>query len=471
MTTVLSSVPTDRARSLMDRLLRPRSVAVIGASADPDQLGGRPLGLLAGYGFPGRVYVVNPRHDFVQGWRAYRSIADVPEPVDVAMIIVRADLVPGVLHECARAGVRIAMVLSSGFGEGTGAGAELSDRIAELIGGPMRIVGPNCEGVVSLPGAAPLSFSPILDATKVGVALRTGPVAVVSQSGGLGFAVAHRGSQAGIGFNYVISTGNEIDVHALEFIDELVDDPGTDVIVAVIEEFRDPEHLIDVARRCAETGTRLVVAKMGRSAPGIRGARAHTGHEAGDAAVYRELFLQNGILPADDEEEVVDILLALTRCRPMAGRRIGIVTTSGGAGIWLADACVDAGLTVPVLSDRLQSELASHMPKFGSPTNPVDVTAQFVTNGNFAPTVETLLRSGEIDGLILAMSLAAPGRMDRDRAALAELVCRYPQPIAVYSYTTPAHSCAAALDELGLPCYTGPRRIARGLAALAPPRH
>lgn len=454
------------ARSLVDALLRPASVALIGASANPDSLAGRPVRLLADHGYPGRIYPVNPGRTQVQGLAAYPSVTDVPEPVDVALVMVRADRVPGVLRECAASGVRVAVVMSSGFGEGMGGGTALREEITRLVGGPMRILGPNCEGIASLPAAAPLSFSPVLDAAGTGVPLRTGPVAVVSQSGGLGFAVVQWGSQVGLGFDYVVTTGNEIDVDALEVIEALVEDGGTSVVVAMIEEFRDPERFARVASRFAEQGKRLVVAKLGRSTPGARGALAHTGHDAGDADAYRRLFAEHGITQAGDEEELVDVVQALAKCRPMAGRRVAILTTSGGAGVWLADACVEFGLDVPVLSAATQAELASRIPKFGSPVNPVDLTAQFVAGGRFAPAIETVLRSGEVDGVVLATSLAAPGRLAGDREGLAELRGRYPHPIAVYTYTKPAQPSVDLLAELRLPWYASARRAARGVAAL-----
>lgn len=459
---------TDQAESgsWIDALLHPASVAFVGASTNPDTLGGRPLGLLSGYGYRGRVYPVNPTHREVQGLPAYRTVSDLPEPVDLAVIMVRARLVPGVLRECARMGVRVAAVLSSGFGEGSGVGAELAAEIAGLARGPMRILGPNCEGIASLPAAAPLSFSPILDVAKSGVPLRSGPVAVVSQSGGLGFAVAQWGSQVGLGFNYVVSTGNEIDVDALEVIEALIEQDNTTVVVAVVEEFRDPERFVRLADRAAELGKHIVVAKIGRSQPGARAALAHTRHDAGDPAAYRTLFADHGIRQADDEEELVDIVQAVAKCGPMAGPRVGIMTTSGGVGVWLADACVDAGLDVPRLSDATCAELASHMPKFGSPVNPVDLTAQFIAGGSFATAIEVVLASGEVDGVILATSLAVPGRLAKDREALAELRRRYSQPIVVYTYTKPAQPSVDLLAELQLPWYVSSRRAARGLATL-----
>src|SRR6185437_14477430 len=188
MTSAVPSVGELREPSALDALLYPASVAIIGASRNPAALGGRPLGFLARYGFPGKVYPVNASASAIQGRPSYAAIGDVPGPVDLALVMVRAELVAQVLLDCAAAGVRVAVVLSSGFGEGTGAGAGILAGIApRLAASGMRILGPNCEGLASLPAAAPLTFSPVLDIDASGTRLRPGNIAVLSQSGGLGF--------------------------------------------------------------------------------------------------------------------------------------------------------------------------------------------------------------------------------------------------------------------------------------------
>ncbi|MGH3293143.1 MAG: CoA-binding protein, partial [Trebonia sp.] len=175
MTSTVPAVGELGEPSLLDALLRPRSVAMIGASRNPNALGGRPLGFMASYGFPGKVYPVNGSAPEVQGLRSYASISDVPERVDLALVMVRAELVPGVLRECAAAGVRVAVIVSSGFGEGGGAGAGILEPLApELAAAGMRVLGPNCEGLASLPASAPLTFSPVLDIDASGTRLRPG---------------------------------------------------------------------------------------------------------------------------------------------------------------------------------------------------------------------------------------------------------------------------------------------------------
>jgi acyl-CoA synthetase (NDP forming) len=458
---------------VLDALLRPRSVAMIGASRDPKALGGRPLGFMARYGYAGRVYPVNGKGGEVQGVPAYASVLDLPEPVDLALVMVRASLVAPVLRECASAGVQVAVILSSGFGEGMGEGGEILDSVrAELAESGMRILGPNCEGLASLPADAPLTFSPVLDIDASGTRLSPGNIAVLSQSGGMGFAVAQWGTAVGLDFSYIITTGNEYDLDCLELAGRLVDTPETEVVVMLIEGVRDLAELEAVGERFRQAGKRLVVVKLGKTTPGARGAYAHTRHVAGDTEEYRRVFRACGIAEASDPEELIDVVQAIAKSRKLGtqalppGARIGIATTSGGAGVWLADACAARGLTVPVLSPPVQQAMREYMPSFGSPVNPVDLTAQLTAGGSVAPALAALAGSGEVDAVALVTSLSSAGRLEHDFPALAELVGQTDVPIFVFSYTRPAPSCVRILEDLGVPWYTSAARAARGLAAL-----
>jgi acyl-CoA synthetase (NDP forming) len=473
MTSTVPAVGELSEPSVLDALLRPKSVALIGASRNPTALGGRPLGFMARYGYPGKVYPVNGSAPEVQGLPSYASIKDVPEPVDLALVMVRAELVAEVLRDCADVGVRFAVVVSSGFGEGMGAGEGILESIApELAASGMRILGPNCEGLASLPADAPLTFSPVLDIDASGTRLRPGNIAVLSQSGGLGFAVAQWGTQAGLDFSYIISTGNEFDLDSLELAGQLVELPDTDIVIMLIEAFSDLAEFARVAGRFRQAGKRLVVAKLGKTEPGTRGAYAHTRHVAGDIAEYRRLFREYGVLEVAGEEELIDVVQALDKARRLgfralpAGARVGIATTSGGAGVWLADACAERGLTVPVLSAPVQELLKGHMPPFGSSANPVDLTAQLTAGGTVVPALGVLADSGEVDAVALVTSLSSAGRLERDADALAGLVARSDVPLFVFSYTRPAPSCVQILQELGVPWYTSSARLARGLTAL-----
>jgi acyl-CoA synthetase (NDP forming) len=450
-------------------LFDPKSVAVIGASTNPHSLGGRPLGLLRAFGYPGAVFPVNRSHAVVQGEQAYPSIREVPEPVDVAMVAVPAGLVPEVLRECAAAGVKLAVVVSSGFGEGQGSGLELAEEVRkDLLATDMRVLGPNCEGFASLPAQAPVTFSPVLDYQKSGLPLKVGGVSVLSQSGGLAFAVAQWGSEAGIGFSHIVTTGNEIDLDILDVAAEAVEEPRTNIVVMLLEGFREPTRMRTIADRALALGKIFVIVKIGVSEAGVRGAFAHTRHDAGTPAEYGRLLDHPAIQLISDADVLIDLLQARYKCPSMDGRKVAVVTTSGGAGVWTSDACRIEGLQLPVLSPVTQAKLASHMPTYGSPINPVDLTAQFIAGGQFAPALEILVDCGEVDGIVLVTSLSSVGRLENEREALTALVKRSPIPIIVYAYTRPARSCIDLLEEIGLAWYTASHRAARGIASLAP---
>lgn len=457
------------ARPVFDALFKAKSLAIIGASNDPESLSGRPLGFLAAAGYKGSLYPVNPTHAEVQGHRAYPTIGDVPETVDAAMVAVRASLVPQVLRECVAAGVRTAVVVSSGFGEGQGAGDDLRTEVKEILAGSsLRVVGPNCEGVLSAPNNMPFTFSPVADLGRTGLPLKAGPAAVISQSGGVGFAVAQWGTAVGLGFNYVVTTGNEIDVDALDLAEHIIRHTESRVLLLLIEGFEHAERLKTIASRAREANTQIVVAKLGRSGVGRRAARAHTQHDAGEAALYDTLFARDGVTVARDEEELMDTAMAYSRSPLIRGRRLAIVTTSGGAGVWLADACQALGFEIPELSATIQKRLAENMPAYGSPTNPVDLTAQFFAGGAFAPVTELLFESDEVDAVVIVTSLALPGRLERERDGFRAVRERYPDgPLLFFSYTRPAQPCIDALEELGLPWFASSARTARALATLA----
>ncbi|HKN98130.1 MAG TPA: CoA-binding protein [Pseudonocardiaceae bacterium] len=448
------------------RLLRPESVAVVGASANPEVISGLPQRLLAQHGYRGAVYPVNPRHDSIDGVPCFPDIASVPARVDVAVVVVNAERVAAVVAECGAAGVRFAVVISSGFAEQFD-GGERNRKLAAVCAEypELRVIGPNAEGLMNVVDGVPLGFSPTIDYRRGLRRLIAGDVAVLSQSGGLGFALFNDGMSRGLGFSHVVSTGNELDVDVADLAEYLLHDPATRVILLFCEGVDRPERLAVLGEAAVAAGKRIVMAKVGTSAAGSRAALAHTAHVTGDEAAYARL-VEHGVLRAGDQEEMVDFAMALSRTRQPAGRRIGIVTTSGGAGTWLADDVIAAGLELPVLSPGLQARLRELIPAYGSPANPVDATAQVLGRGGVAPVLRLVADSGEVDALVQITTLADHHQIDRERAQLADVAASV--PLVVYSYTRPAQESTDLLAELGIAWFTSGRRTAAALAALAP---
>jgi acyl-CoA synthetase (NDP forming) len=448
-------------------LLSPRSIAIIGASENPARLSGRPLSILQQHGYTGEIYPVNPLHETVGGLPAYPTIAAVPGPVDVVAVAVRAALVPQVLRECAAAGVRSVVIFSSGFAEEGNDGLRAEGELAEIArGSGMRLLGPNGEGFFNVRDGIPMTFSPTVDYERGLTRLVEGNVAVVSQSGGLGFALFNWGQAVGLGSSYVVSTGNEADMGTLEVAAYLLEDAGTDVVALLVEGFRADERIGPVAERAAELGKTLVVAKLGRSAAGSQAAVAHTAHQAGDDKEYQDAFDRHGVIRVYDQEDLLDACFALSRCPRSAGPRVGIMTTSGGAGVWLTDACDSLGLVVPELDATLQGELRALMPSYGSPRNPVDVTAEVVNRAGVAKPLELLASTPQVDAVVLVSSLAGPHMLEREEAEIRRVLDASTKPIVVYSYTHPGEASVEALARLGLAWYPSPARAARALRVL-----
>lgn len=466
------------------RLFAPRSVAVVGASGDPRKLSGRVHRNLPRLGFDGPVHLVNARHRSIDGVPAHRSIADVPGAVDLALVVVPAGEVLGVLEQCAAAGVGFAVVFTSGFAEMDVAGAAVERAIEQLVRtSRMRVVGPNAEGFVNVVDGVVASFSPVAGAlsdapapetpgapgVSAGAVVTTGGdgVAVVSQSGGLGFAQLQRGRAVGLGFTHVFTTGNEVDVDVADVVDFLLHDEATRVVLVTCEGLRRPDRLAPLAAAAEAAGKALVVSKLGRSSSGARAALAHTAHAVGRDEAYGAAFSRAGVHRAIDDQDLIDLAMLRSRLGPRRVHRVAVVTVSGGGGVAAADALDAEGLEVPVLSAGLQERLRDHMPAFGSPANPVDLTAQALSAQGVTGALAAVLESPEVDGVVLVASMLNPLLLEREGAAIAELVARSGKPLVVYGYTTPSPTSLALLTEHRLAWYPTATRAARALAALA----
>jgi acyl-CoA synthetase (NDP forming) len=459
-------VSTDPGPADLGPLLRPSSVAIIGASAVPDIISGLPQRILAQHGYRGHVYPVNPRHEAIDGLRCYPDIASVPGPVDVALIVVNAARVAGLVAQCGRAGVRFTVIISSGFAEQSDGGPRQDELRAVCAQFPaMGVIGPNAEGHINVVDEVPVGFSPMINYERGLERLVHGDVAVVAQSGGLGFALFNDGLGRGLGFSHVVSTGNEVGLDLGDVAVYLLDDPATRVLLLFVEGLDDPGRLAKIGAGARERGKRVIAAKVGRTSSGKRAASAHTGHDTGDEAEYARAFADGGIPLAADQEELVDLALAFSRTRVPAGRRVGIVTTSGGSGTWLADDIEAAGLRLPVLSAGLQARIREKIPPYGSPANPVDTTAQVLSRGGIAPVLRIVADSGEVDAIALVATLADGKQVERERDELRALAREL--PLVIYSYTRPSARSLELLGELGIAYFTSGRRTARALAALA----
>jgi acyl-CoA synthetase (NDP forming) len=436
----------------LDRFFAPDSIALIGASRDQEKIPGRLLSMLRKNEFPGKIYPVNPNYGDIDGLKCFSSIADVGQPIDLAIVIIPAKAVLGALEQCAAAGVKNAVIISSGFAEEGGDSAAMQDAIAALAKKTgMRISGPNAEGFFSEVQRVAASFSPTVDVKPNEPRLIASKrrIGIVAQSGGIGFAIYHRARALGIALSYVISAGNESDLGAGEFFEYMVQDAATDVILLFIEGVRDVDKFLAAARRAAEIGKPVIVTKVGRSGAGERAAASHTASMAGWSAAYDAVFAKYGFIVSNDLDEAVTIAAVLTTNPMPKGDRVAVLTVSGGAGIWGADTVAMQGLQVPELSQAIQAEIGKLLPSYGATRNPIDVTAQGVHSGGLQKSIDLLDVSDEVDAILVVLSLSSDTRMPFKQAELKPVLDAQNKPVVFYSYTLPSQFARTELAASG----------------------
>ena len=442
----------------LDSFFAPDSIALIGASRDLEKIPGRLLSMLRKNEYPGKIYPINPNYPDIDGLKCYKSIADVGVPIDLAIVIIPARAVLGALEQCAAAGVKNAVIISSGFAEEGGDSAAMQDEIV-AIGkrSGMRISGPNAEGFLSEVQKVAATFSPTVDVKPgyVPLVATTGRIAIVAQSGGIGFAIKHRAKALGVAISYCVSAGNECDLGAGEFLDYMVQDASTDVILLFIEGIRDVDKFLAAARRAAEMGKPVIVTKVGRSGAGERAAASHTASMAGWSAAYDAVFAKYGFIVSNDLDEAVTIAAVLTTNPLPKGDRVAVLTVSGGAGIWGADTVSMQGLRVPELSQTVQNQIKQWMPSYGAAGNPIDVTAQGASSGGLQKTVDLLAASDEVDAILVVLSLSSEVRMPFKEAVLKPAITAQSKPIVFYSYTLPSTFARMELAKSGVVALSG----------------
>ncbi len=357
-------------------LLSPNSVALVGASDDVTRIGGRPLRYLRESGFAGAVYPVNPKRETVQGLKAYASIGVLPQAPDVAILAVPAAATVQAVRECAERGVKAAIVFSAGFAETDEAGRAMQD---EMIGiareSGMRLLGPNCLGVFNSSIGFYGTFSAMLDSGLV----TPGPIGIVSQSGAYGSHLMYLARLRGLGMNHLVTTGNECDINVAEALRWMVEQPDINVVMAYAEGIRDRDTFIEALEIARERRKAIVFMKVGRSEVGAHAVSSHTAALAGSDAVFDAVFRQYGVWRASTTAEQIDIAAACSRGVYPKSNSLGIFTMSGGFGIQMADDAETAGLDVKPMPEKAQQELKAMLP-YASPVNPVDATAQAVTD-------------------------------------------------------------------------------------------
>jgi acetyltransferase len=389
-------------------ILNPQSVAVVGASKDPSRIGGRPLNCLRQYGYRGPVYPVNPKYEELYGWRCYSSVGEIEGPIDLAAIAVGREMVPDVLRACAEKGAKAAVIFSSGFAESGSAGDRLQAELEKVVDAyGIRVVGPNSQGVANLEAASMVSFGTPFAG---GDTLCLGHSAIVSQSGALASMIYNVGKRLGKGAKYWIATGNEVDIHALEVVDALLDDDGIRVIRLYFEQIRDGRLLTQVARKALTLEKPILAVKSGRSEEGRQAASSHTGALAADDAVVDAVLRRYGVVRLDNINELGLFPQLFELQKPPSGGRVAVLTNSGGLGVMMVDQCTDYGLEMAALNAESKRRLEELLPAFASAANPLDVTAQLLNDSHLLHhALPILLDDPGVDIVVLALGTVGEG--------------------------------------------------------------
>lgn len=459
------------AKEALNRILMPESIAVVGASKDPFKWGNMLLSAIMKGGFEGNLYPINPKEEEIAGLTCYPTVKDIPDEVDMAIVVVPARVVPSIFGDLAAKGVRGAVIITSGFGEAGDEGVKLIEQMKENAGGTVRFIGPNCMGICSSPAKLSALMIPFLH--------EKGEVAFISQSGGYGLQLYLRASAMGVGINKFISSGNESDITSVDYLRYFAEDPSVNLICMYIEGLKRGRDWYEAAKEITKKKP-IVVIKVGTTEEGGKAAASHTGALSGSDKVYDAAFRQAGVIRASDAVEMFDFIKGLLYAPLPKSNRVGIVSNSGGIAVETADALIRNGLVVPTLSEEAQEEILKVIPPFGNPRNPVDLTASLNMN-SFLKVPDVVLSQENIDGLItigLGTSILHtmfPDIQPEDFMGIynwinEQLIAtynKYEKPVVVINPAADIEAEAAKImEEARIPVYTTPERAADVMGVL-----
>lgn len=443
---------------MLEAVFAPGSVAVVGASPDPTRLGHRVLRNILDNGYAGRVFPIHPTATSILDLPTYPSVMAVPEPVDLAVIVIPAKGVLAVVDECGRKGVKGLVVISAGFKEIGGEGQKLERQLLDLVRTyDMRMVGPNCLGIIDTITKLNASFAALMP--------DAGQIAFMSQSGAICTAILDWSKTQGIGFSRFVSLGNKADVDEVALLKAWGDDPQNRVILAYLEGITDGTAFIRTAREVTKR-TPVIAIKSGTTQAGTRAISSHTGSLAGSEKAYEAAFGQSGVIRADSMEELFDYALAFAYQPPIPGPRIAIVTNAGGPGIIATDAIERSGLQLAEFTRETQEQLRAGLPPTASVYNPIDVIGDAAAD-RYVVALEAALADPNVDAVLLLFTPQAGSEPEKTAEALARLSANQPKPV-VASYMG-AYSIGPALELLNthrIPNYPFPERAVSALRAM-----
>jgi acyl-CoA synthetase (NDP forming) len=454
------------ARVTLEGLLNPSSVAILGATDDIRRVGARVMRYMNEAGFQGPVYPINPKRDVVQGKPAFPSISDIPGTADLVIMAIPAPAVAQALHDSAAKGAKAAVVFSSGFAEMGVEGRKMQDELlAAARSAGVRLLGPNCLGSVNVATGAMASFSSnFLNSLPV-----PGSVAIVSQSGAFGAHLYSLARARGIGLSHWVTTGNEVDITVSECLDFLAGRDEVSTLVAYAEGINDPEGLRRALAKARDMRKPVIFLKVGRTEAGAEAAKSHTASLAVSDAVCDALFKQYGVYRADTTDEMMDVAYASQMGVFPKGRRLAVLTVSGGVGVQMADSAIKHGLEVPALPEATQKTVRELLP-FAAARNPVDVTAMAIDNPEhyLTPVYDAVLNEPDTDavGVFFTPGQGTDAFADLTLGALAKMRAKDPDKAVSINIIMPPE-VAKRYEQAGFTVFDTPDRVVASLAALA----
>ncbi len=449
----------------LQSIFYPKSIAVVGASRQPGSVGQSLLANLLGSRYQGVIFPVNPKADAVLGIKSYPRVLDIPDPVDLAVIVVPSRMVPPVMEQCGQKRIKGAIIISAGFKEIGGEGAALEKKTQKIMRRHgIALVGPNCLGVIN---TDPYSS---MNATFGTQMPGEGNIAFISQSGALCVAVLDYAKEANIGFSKFISMGNKAGIAENELLRYLQSDPKTDVILMYLEDLVDGRKFMAIARETTSSSSHpkpIIALKAGRTVVGARAASSHTGSLAGSDKVYDAVFEQGGVLRVETLEELFDYVKAFSSQPLPKGNNVGIVTNSGGPGILATDSCIRFGLNVPALAPSTTQSLRRILPQTASLTNPIDLVAEAQAE-QYEATLKVVLKDKKIHSGIVILTPTAFTDVEKISSAIVRVARKFKKPVVscllgVYDVSKGIE----ILEAAGIPDYRFPESAARVLSEMA----
>jgi len=443
----------------LQKLFKPQSVAVIGASNKKGKIGYSVMANLKDSGFQGAIYPINPKEEEILGYRCYRSVKDVGQPIDVAVVSVPAALVAGAAKECGEAGVKFLIVITAGFKEIGKEGAEREQELVRICKEyNMRIVGPNVVGVID-------TNSPFNGSFTRGMPLK-GKIAFISQSGAMLLAILDWSLSAGIGFSQFVSMGNKADLNETDFIQAAAEDPNTSVILCYLEDVTNGERFLEVVRKASQIKPSNIL-KSGTSQDGARAASSHTGALAGSDLAYDTAFKQSGVIRALNMSDLFDLAVAFVNQPVPAGNRVAVVTNSGGPGIIATDSVERNKLKMARFNKETLEYMRSQLPVEASVYNPVDVLGD-ATPERYTIALESILKDDNTDSALVLLSPTAVTEPVKIANMIVDMHKKYPQKPLFTSYMggETLTEGIRILSEAGIPCYTFPEPALKAISGL-----